>query len=332
MNLPRTTAGLALLLLAGAQDPVPAADADTPQVRTLPECRTFDDVPLDWAAFDGRALVIYFHRPGLEYAQQGLRGLIDLFAADPQIAGAAGLVVVGFAEQGLDDAAREADVPGLVTRVVLDSGHRAFADYRAVAFPTAYVLDAERRELHVGRGYGPHFEFRIGAALRFATGALDEEGFRAVMDGAVEEELTPEQRREVRVRGLVRAMARSGEAEAARQTLEDLLVTTEAPSAGTWELAVRLRLAAGDADGAQRAMERLIEAEPEPAVLELLRCRMRLEAGEIDEAEAELSGVRARRHPEAFLLRGRILEARGDFSGAAVLYRERLERAVFAPE
>jgi predicted Zn-dependent protease len=127
-------------------------------------------------------------------------------------------------------------------------------------------------------------------------------------------------------------MARRGELEAARQLVENLLVESENSGAPAWELAVRLRLASGDAAGARRALERLEASDAEAPVLSLLRCRLRLHAGELDSAEDELAGVRARLHPEAYLLRGRILEARGQVEEAAALYRERLERAVFSSE
>ena len=333
MSVVRWMFGAGLALLAGVQNPVPEAQLEPAgeagaeaQVRTLPACTSLDGEAVDWQAFEGRALVIYFHRPGLEYAQRGLRELIDLFAADHGYAMSAGLVVVGFAEEGMDVAALEADVPGLLTTVVVDPGHKAFVDFRAVAFPTAYVLDTERREIHVSRGFGPHFSARVGFALRRATGAIDDAEYQELMEGGADPELGPEQRRLLRACGLARAMARAGEARTALGLVRDALLAVERPDAGALELVVRLQLLEQDADGAQRALEVLATAYPDAEVLPLLRCRMHLDAGEIDAAEQELAGARARRHPEVHLLRGRIHEARGEFVEAAAVYRERLEQ------
>ncbi len=332
-----------LLTMSGAQEVEQAGNEQ--QIRTLPECVQFDGSAMDWQAAAGRSLLIYFHRSGMDYSERGLREVIDLLAAAPKLAASTALVIVSFQEEGLAKARKEADVPGLVTRVIFDEGRSAFAAYRVVAFPTAFVLDPERREIHHSRGYGPQLDFRLRTALLRSSGAIDEAEFRLRMAGKTEQELSPEEQRLVRVCGLARAMARKGQAPAGLTMLEEALAavgagdTAEVADAtgGTggneaaqypaaWELAVRLNLRVGNSEAASKWLLKLEAAAPKSKVLPLLRCRMKLQAEDADGAEAELKGLRPRLQPEVYLLRGRILELRGDFEKAAQLYREQLEQ------
>jgi hypothetical protein len=317
-----------LLTVSGAQEVEQAGDEQ--QIRVLPECVRLDGSAMNWGDAAGRSLLLYFHRGGMDYSTRGLRDVVDLLAASPKLAASTALVIVSFQKEGLEAARMEADVPGLVTRVVYDEGRHAFSGYRVVAFPTAYVLDPERREIHHARGYGPHFDFRLRTALLRSSGVIDEAEFRLRMDGKSEVELSVEAQRLVRVCGLARAMVRKGQAAAGLTLLEealaavDVAAVTEFP--GALELAVRLNLRIHNGQRAAGWLQTLEQADPEAKVLPLLRCRMKLHARDTDGAEAELKGLRPRLQPEIYLLRGRILEARGEFKKAARLYREQLEQ------
>lgn len=318
------------LLLAGSGAQEVERAGEEQQIRSLPECVRLDGEAMDWEDAAGRSLLIYFHRGGMDYSTRGVHEVVALLAADPKLAKATALVIVSFQKEGLEEARKEADVPGLVTRVIFDDGHHAFSGYRVVAFPTAYVLDPERREIHHARGFGPHFDFRLRTALLRASGAIDEAEFRARMEGKSERELTNEEQRLMRVCGLARAMAVKGETATGLAMLEEALAAADATDAAEFpaalELAVRLSLWADDSVRAAGWLRRLEKAEPKSKALPLLRCRMKLHAGDADGAEAELKGLRARLQPEIYLLRGRVLELRGEFEEAALLYREQLEQ------
>jgi len=305
-----------------------AHERQSPQdPKELPACKDIAGAPVVWSEFDQHGLILFFHKPGLKYSTQGLDQLIAEFQATEAPKFQAALVIVGFEESDMTAAATKLEDSGLKGVVILDSDRNLFGNYRVRAYPTAHVLDLNRKEVNISRGFGPHFSYRVFLAARFASGQINEEQYQKLLAGGSEAESSKALIQLHRKAGLARALALGGKPEQGLRSLEKAVAESEAVADDlVLELLIRLNLLT---DNLERATELLAEFEsgyPENQTLPFLQARQALAVGDLEQAELYLKGKRARLEPEAVLLRGLILEAQDKCEQAAELYREELEK------
>jgi len=319
-------------LLAHSRAVVPVQEQ---QIVDLPVIQDTSGQAVDWTSYEKDSLILYFHKVGLKYSETGLTKLLAQLKKDDQARRHSMLMVVVFAQSGLSavvDLVTEARVSA---KVLLDQDHQAFRELKVIAFPTAYVTDLERHVVWTSKGYGPQAAVQIAVAARFGAGLLSAEQFAVLEEGKLLHEMGSGEKRMRRHVHLARRLAATGELQQALTDLQAALQTVrqEAPTLAldvdALELQTRLLLRLGQPQAASDALQDLIGVAPESRALPFLRCRLSLVQGDLEAAAAAIAGVRARRFPEVLLLRGRLLEAQGQFEQAAALYRDRLESGLF---
>ncbi len=316
-TLPGLTALIGIVL--------PVLAFNSPQDPLLPACADHRGESIDWGEFAGHSVILYFHKPGLDYSMRGLEQIVAELAASQVVAESTLLAVVAFSDQSLDDVVQCTDRVGLHTLTIADPGRKAFGGFRVIAYPTAYIMDRKRKVVHTSKGFGPNFAFQTVVAARFGAGLIDRPNYDRLMQGDALAEVDPALVRLHRMTQVARRLAAAGDPQGAWRLLEPALQKTSGDTPAL-ELAFRLHLALDRVDPAAAALAEIRAGHPDYALLPLLRCRLALARHDLDLAEQELAGVRPRLFPEAELLRGMLLEARGDFEQAAAVYRTRLEQ------
>ncbi len=309
-------------ILSFALAPVSALQ-DEPQ---LPACQDVEGRAVDWSAYSQRALILFFHAGKLEYSRHGLKDLVAELRRRPRLLPKLSVVVVSPESQGLEDARELLDGSGISARVVLDPGHLTFQDFPVVAYPSAWCLDTERRVVRVVKGYGPRFAFELGAAARRGAGLIDQGTFENLLAGKETISRTPAQARLLRACRLARKLLVEDRPDRALGVLKDPMAKAP-PDADALALLARIQLFQGLPKEAAATAGKLQALAPDHPELPYLECRIALQEGELDEAERAIARLRPH-DPEAVLLRGRILEARGNPKEAAALYRKLLEKQV----
>jgi len=314
--LPFLLVGLAAHERQSPQDP-----------KELPACKDVAGAEVVWSDFDGHGLVLFFHKPGLEYSIRGLDQLIAEFQAKEIPKFKAALIIVGFEDSDMTAAATRLEDSGLPGAVILDSDRSLFGNLHVKAYPTAHVLNLKRKEIGLSRGFGPHFSYRVHLAARFAAGQIDQERYEKLLAGGSEVEPDKALIKLHRKVGLARKLALGGKPEQGLESLEKAVAESEAVADDlVLELLIRLNLLTAKLERAAVLLTQFDAGYPEHPVLPFLRARQALAVGDLDAASAAIKGKRARLQPEAVLLRGLILEAQDECTKAAELYREELEK------
>lgn len=280
---------------------------------------------VNWQRLAGRAILMLFHSEEKPFSRRGIEDLVKELAYTADWKGAIALLLVaGGGDEG-KSLAESLTKAGWETLVVVDPDRQGFRDYRAIAFPTAYCIDRDRRIVHVARGHGPTFAVRVAAGMRLAAGLIDKAQFEEAIAGGA-----PKRDAAAEARGRRLAMARrllgSGMLEQADDTVKQVLDASPTdPDALT--LKAWIRVQQRRTDEAAECVRQLAEQSPRARELLLLQAEIALQRGQPQEAEKALQGLPGLTVDIA-LLRGRILEAKGDLAGAARLYREALERVL----
>ena len=306
-----------------------AHEPQSPQdPKELPACKDVAGTEVVWSDFEKHAIVLFFHKPGLEYSTRGLEQLIAEFHAKDAPKFKAALVIVGFEDSDMTAAAAKLKDSGLTGAVILDSDRSLFGSYHVKAYPTAHVFDRARKEVGLSRGYGPHFSYRVFLAARFGAGQIDQQQYEQILAGGSETEPDKNLVKLHRKVGLARKLALGGKPGQGLNLLEKAMTNAAAvpPDAMVLELAVRLNLLMGETARATELLAVFQEHFADHPAISFLACRLALAAGDIEGASMAIKGKRARLEPEAVLLRGLILEAQDQCVKAAELYRQELEK------
>lgn len=305
-----------------------AHERQSPQdPKQLPACKDVAGAEVVWSDFDQHSLVLFFHKPGLEYSTAGLDQLITEFNSKDAPHLKSALIVVGFEDSDMADAAALLKAAGLAGAVILDSDRSLFGSYKVKAYPTAHVLDRARNDVHVSRGFGPHFSYRVYLAARFGAGQIDQKQYEEMQSsgsGVAPDQNLVKLHRKV---GLARKLALGGKPEQGLELLEKAVEESEAEAdASVLVLLIRLNLLTSNLDRGAELLNKFESGFPESPALPFLQARQALSVGDLERATGCLKGKRARLQPEAVLLRGLILEAQDHCAEAAKLYRQELEK------
>jgi tetratricopeptide (TPR) repeat protein len=294
----------------------------------LPVCKDLSGENVDWAQFDKQSIILFFHKPGLDYSTQGLQGLIEKLSATSEKKVPAALVVVGFEDSDLEAASEALQQAGISGTVILDRNRSAFGSYHVKAYPTAHILDDQHHEVAVARGFGPHFVFRVHLAARYGAGQIELDEYQSLLAGGAKSEHDERLVKLHRNVGLARRLALGGKPAQALALLEAALQKAQGVPLDTevLELATRLNLLEGKVERAAEHLAELCTHFPDATAIPFLQCRMALAEGDLEAAAKAIKGKRARLQPEAVLLRGLILEAQDKCEKAAELYRKELEK------
>jgi peroxiredoxin len=329
----------ALLLGPVPQEGTKTPGVEAPKALTLPACVDVHGQKVDWDAYAGRSIILYFHKVGMKYSERALRELLTKYHDHKDSVLAGGMVVVNFSSGDtlpLQEMLVDLHVPAVI---VSDPEREAFRDYRVVAFPTAYVLDRDRHLVKIMKGYGPHFVSRTLLSSRYGAGLIDEARFQGLLDGKDFEHVDSVMAALERNLVVVGRIAAWSSAAKANEKLQEILAGISAPEAGevgaeqapylkALDVSARLQIKMGDLDRAVELVERLRALAPDYPKLFLLDSRLAIAHEDWAAASKALQGSRERIYPEVTLLRARILRAQGEIEAAIELMDQILERLV----
>lgn len=301
----------------------------------LPDCLTWEGKPVQWDGVRGAPVIVFFYKEGKDYCQKGLTRIAERLNKHYEVSRKGALIVVQVGEETPEHALAALRGSKFTHRIVRSQEKHNFGPLKAVAYPTAYVCDANLKVIHAVKGWGPSFAHQTLTGLRFAVGELDQEQFEKVLAG---EQLDKWSKRQ---RGILRTVAASyrsvekGKISRAHQSLTEAVdefqtQSAEALPVDALEAMVRLTLLQPEPnlEAAQAWLDQLQEAEPKHPRLAFLRCRLELHHGRPDAAKKALSRLRERGGLELQYLEGRIWEAQGEQAKASAIYREQLESCI----
>ena len=275
---------------------------------------------LTWDLWQGRAVIVYFHSSNAGYSLRGLRDLLSEVGSDERLEETLGLLVV---VRGGDDSgvvAEELADCQLLAKVTTNASAECLAFYRAVAFPSAYCLDAERRIVHAVKGYGLRFASKLHSAALLAARQIDRPTFEAQLAGDRGPLPAVASAQSDRTLRLARILFFTGKAEEARDALEPAL-TIDSENIEAVALLARIQLALGGIVPARPWIDRVAELGPGSTESRHLRAEQALLEGQPQAALMELSTLEDS-HMGTALLKGEALEQLGRLEDAAALYRK----------
>ncbi len=319
-------------LLQPARGPLEVrSSSDSIEVGTLAPalgCADSGGSQIEWDDFAGKAVILQFHSSLTTNSDKALADLASSVGADAALGERVAMVVVGTEAEEPQIAARLESV-GCELRIARAPDRGPNLRYGVIAYPTAFVIDRERKVVDVVRGYGTLFAWRVATAARLAAGLIDAEEYERIRSGS-RSTSAADANRSSRTLQLARRLIAAGKLDMARAGLEQA-VTNEAEPGPATRLLVRFLLAEGEVEEAAGWVERLVESSPDDLGLAPARARIAVAGGDVAAAE-ELLAPLDPDDPEVRLVRGLILERGEKWPEAAAAYRETLERMLLLSE
>jgi hypothetical protein len=324
MRLRSTLALATLVLLPATQEPELAAGTRAPELALT----DLAGKPVRWSDLEGHAAVLFFHSASSRYSGQALEELGTELAKEPSLAGRLELVLVAGSEADARDALARLGRSSFPARACVDGEQRLFAVCGVIATPTAICVDASRAVAAVVKGYGTLFTFRVDLGARRAAGVLDVEAYQRALAGkGAPDALDAEAQRLRHAAGRLLAEHRASEAEALLQG------QTERYGEAPWwnYLLGRCALEMKRVDDARARVAALERSTPLACEALALRARIALATDDLAAAE-QILAAETTQSAEFELLRGMLLQARGEGARALATYRTALERVLLTGE
>jgi hypothetical protein len=346
MNFAKIAIGLAGILLA-AMPAFPALHRNV-QIKELPQCNDLAGVEIDWTRFTDKTIIILCYKDMKDYSFRGLEQVAQKLNEERGLREKVALAVINYAAEDPVRAIAVLESSKFEFCLISNAEKVQFDGFKAIAFPTAFILDPQRRLVYAAKGYGPSFSRDVMLAALYATGEIDAQTLEERIAGKLSKTVPPDLARLKRIVESAYRNASVGEIEKAMTLLENGIAKYQIPEgellpAVAMEAMARLLLLQVQANSSLplEEMEQLAEMKrvnhwmsqleqfhPEFNKLPLLRCRLCLVRGQVGDAGRHLKGIRSLSFPEVRFLKARILEVKGESKQAAAAYRLLLEKQV----
>lgn len=217
---------------------------------------------------------------------------------------------------------------GVGAALAFDADRAFYAKLGLIVFPTTVIVNKEGVLDSVIALHGSDYKTLLDANVRHALGQLDDKQLAEKLAAKPSEDASPKSAASAH-RSLARLMREKGLPEAAKAELDKGLALDPDNREILLDLA-ELDLSAGDLDGADVVLQRVVTAQPDHRRAKQLQGECLFRRGKLDEAAAVLeAALPLNPNPErVHYFLGRIAEQKGDKDGAISHYREALKSAM----
>ena len=291
----------------------------------VPELRCKDATgrKLSWNEWPGRAVILFFHAPRMEFSRRGLEQVLVSLQKETELLPDLGFLLVVSGEGDIDRMTRLLAGLGINGRVVMDPQRREFPKLHVVAFPTVFCIGRDRRIAHIAKGFGPLFSTRVTVGARYGAGRIDRETLEKSLSARVGTSAGEQYLRRARTLRMARQLMAAGMIDEAHDALAPVLDPGSDSEDGVQVMA-RLLLRMGKVEEARRWVGRYGEISSDPLALRLLEAEVAVASGDSVAALKALEGFDDTMVRVAWL-RGRAHQLVGDHEKAARLFRKALE-------
>ncbi|GEM_PF-3648763 len=311
------------ILVGPAVAPCPGQSLEKGQIAPPFTAKDANGKSLSWDQWENMAVILIFHSEHIMYSERGLRAIIKDLSTEKELGGKAAILLITSGKRDLGTLTRVLEQSGLSFSITVDPERKNFARYRVVAFPTVYVIDKNRKIVHIDKGFGPLLPLKVTAAAKLAAGLIDEKAFYAATTKSGSGKSDHNALKLARTLRMVRQLIAAGMYTQARSSLEKV-ITKDTDSVEAAAMLTKVLLIQKRTKQAEPWLRRVRELAPGTPTLHLLEARFAIEEGRPEECLKKLEGMDGRK-PEIALLRGLAFEMKKDFKAAAAAYRKALQ-------